>query len=298
MTIRTAGSRVDRTVADWRGVSRAAVLRLLDLGALSCNGRILGRANKGDTLAVGDELVLAGPHAGGERPLPDASLDLAILQQGEGWLVVDKPAGVPVRPHALDERGTVLNAIAHRFPEVVGVGERGLRSGIVHRLDTDTSGTLLIATEQRVWERLRDAFAAHRVKKRYLAIVQGKPDDRGELHRDLRVARHQPAYVEVAPVGNGGDAARRCSLSYRVLERFADRAALIEIDLHTGFLHQIRAMMSDLGHPVAGDTSYGKDHAPINAPRQMLHATLLRFESIDAHAPLPDDMRQCLERLK
>jgi 23S rRNA pseudouridine1911/1915/1917 synthase len=297
-TLEADGVRLDRAVADWRGLSRAAVLRLLDQGAIQLNGRSMRRRNKGDLLSVGDRIRLDKAYAAGEAPVADHQIELAVLAQGDGWLVVDKPAGVPVRPHALGESGAVLNAIAAMHPEVVGVGEGGLRSGIVHRLDNDTSGALLVATRQDTWAHLREAFSAHRVSKRYLALVHGTIDESGTTRRDLRVASHQPARVAVEPEGKGGEASRTCSLSWKVIERVGDVTSLIEVDLHTGFLHQVRAMMNDLGHPVVGDAIYGRDTPNINARRQMLHAKSLAYEQIHAEAPVPEDMQCVLQSLR
>lgn len=297
-TVQANGVRLDRFVADWRGLSRAAALRLLDRGAVACNGRVQRRANKGDLLSVGDLVTIGQAYADGEVPLADESFSLTVLAEGDGWLVVDKPAGTPVRPHALDEKGTVLNAVVARAPQVVGVGEGGLRSGIVHRLDTDTSGCLIVATQQEAWEKLRDAFSSHRMQKRYLALVHGVPDEAGDVRRDLRVATHQPARVQVEQEGQGGEGSRTCSLAWRVLERFGDRTSLIEVDLHTGFLHQVRAMMNDLAHPVIGDAVYGGGVSSLEAPRQMLHAKSLVYDAIQAEAPMPADLQQVLQSLR
>ena len=298
MTVQADGTRLDRAVANWRGLSRAAVLRLLDQGAVSCNGHVMNRANKGDALSGGDCIELSGAYARGEVPRRDGSMDLVVLSEGDGWLVIDKPAGTPVRPHTLDEAGTILNAVVARCPYIIGVGEGGLRSGVVHRLDTDTSGALLVATDQDVWDRLRFAFAEHRIQKRYLAIVAGAIDAAGVCRRHLRVAAHQPARVQVeSEVVEAGDA-RLCSLGWRVIERFGERASLIEVDLHTGFLHQVRAMMSALGHAVIGDSTYGNSATREQATRQMLHAKSLSFEAIKVETAMPNDMQQVLQSLR
>lgn len=296
IAVRSNGTRLDRAIADWRGLSRAAVLRLLDQGAVTCNGRAMTRANKGDLLPAGAWLVLSQAYDQRESPRPDHELVLDVLTQGEGYLVVNKPAGVPVRPHALDEVGTVLNAVVARCPEIIGVGEGGLRSGVVHRLDTDTSGALLIATHQEAWDRFRKAFSEHRIQKRYVTLVCGVPDAVGQSKRSLRVATHRPARVDVKPIGQGGDGARPCSLSWRVLDRLDHRASLVEVDLHTGFLHQVRVMMNDLGYAVIGDPVYGEVDR-FDAPRQMLHATSLAFEELAVQAPMPADMQAMLETL-
>jgi 23S rRNA pseudouridine1911/1915/1917 synthase len=297
---RHAGARLDRVVADWRGVSRAAVLRLLDAGALRVNGRAVTRKHKGEELNVGDTLELAAAYAGDEapRPEPDDGLRLDVLAAGAGWAAVNKPAGVAVRPHALGEVGTVLNAVVARWPQVVGVGEGGLRSGVVHRLDNDTSGALVVATEPAQWARLRRAFAEHRVAKRYAALLHADPPDAGESVRHLRVARHKPAHVQAVDNPADHNDARRCSLAWRVVERLGQGVCLVEVDLHTGFLHQVRAMMSGLGHPVLGDGQYGGGRPHHGAPRQMLHARSVSFEEVHARAPLPADFQAVLERLR
>jgi len=297
---RDTGARLDRVVADWRGVSRAAVLRLLDAGALRLNGRPLARKHKGEELRAGDTLELVAGFVSGEapRPEPDGGLTLDVLAAGAGWAVVNKPAGVAVRPHALGEVGTVLNAVAARWPGVVGVGEGGLRSGVVHRLDNDTSGALVIATEPAQWERLRRAFAEHRVAKRYAALVHADPPDAGESVQHLRVAKHKPAHVETVENPADHNDARRCSLAWRVVERLGQGVCLIDVDLHTGFLHQVRAMMSGLGHPVLGDAQYGGGKPSHGAPRQMLHARSVCFEDVRAQAPLPEDFQSVCGRLR
>lgn len=293
-----AGARLDRVVSAWRGLSRSAVLRLLDAGAVVVEGCVVSRKDKGRVLRAGEVLGVAAGYDGGEAPLADPAMPLVVLAEGAGWVVVDKPAGVAVRPHTLGETGTVLNAVAGRYPQVVGVGEGGLRSGVVHRLDNETSGALIIATEQSAWQRMRAAFAEHRVEKHYLALVQGQPADTGESVQHLRVARHNPAWVESHREPAPGLETRACSLAWRVVERFGSDAALIDVDLHTGFLHQVRVMMCHLGHPVIGDAVYGQGRATHGAPRQMLHARSIALDEVAVEAPLPGDVERVLAGLR
>src|SRR5690606_15669336 len=116
---------------------------------------------------------------------------------GDDFVVLDKPAGMPVHPLAPGEEGTLLNAVIARWPAIDGVGEGGLRSGVVHRLDVDTSGALVMATTHDRWLTLRKAFAAHRTQKQYVAIVRGHPPEKGEHRAYLTIARHRPARVKV-----------------------------------------------------------------------------------------------------
>jgi len=289
ITAAHAGQRLDRVLADWRGLSRSAVLRILDTGAVLLNNSMMSRKDKGRLMSVGDVVTIDGQYVGDERPMPDADMPLSVLAQGAGWLVVDKPAGVAVRPHALDETGTMINAVIARHPQLAGVGEGGLRSGVVHRLDNDTSGALLVALDQQAWLRLRQAFAQHNVIKHYEAIVHGHPPEAGSSELRLRVAQHAPARVEVCTQSLAHPDARDCSLSWRVRERLGKHASHIEVQLHTGFLHQVRVMMSYLGYPVVGDKLYGNTRQADHAPRQMLHAKSLAYEEVDAQSPLPAD---------
>lgn len=293
-----AGARLDAVLAARLSLSRAAARRLLERGAVRLDGRRASERDKGRAVVAGAKLEIASfTPPGEERPLADPALPLTVLAEGAGWLALDKPAGVPVHPLAPDETGTLLNALVARHPEVAGVGEGGLRSGVVHRLDVDTSGALLFATEEGVWRRLRDAFSAHRVTKRYRAIVRDAPPASGRAELWLAVGAHRPARVRVVASAEAG--ARRARLAWRTLERFA-AAALVEVELETGFLHQVRVSFAHLGHPVLGDRSYGSEPGPSEpaVPRQMLHAAELALDEIHARSPDPADFAACLAALR
>jgi 23S rRNA pseudouridine1911/1915/1917 synthase len=295
---RDTGRRLDLFLAEKLELSRAQVRRLLASGAVSMGGRRLGEAEKGERLAVGGELTVA-PFArrDEQRALAEPALALVVRAQGPGWLALDKPAGMPVHPLREDETGTLLNAVIARHPELHGVGEGGLRSGVVHRLDVDTSGVMLVATQQASWERLRAAFAEHRVEKVYRALVLGHVDHAGNVELPLVTARHRPARVRVAAEGELARGARLGRLSYRPLERFA-ATTLLEVRPRTGFLHQIRVTLAHLGFPVVGDRSYGKPDDGTGAARHMLHAARVAFEEIAAESPDADDFAALCARLR
>jgi 23S rRNA pseudouridine1911/1915/1917 synthase len=219
-----------------------------------------------------------------------------VLAEGPGWVVVDKPAGVPVHPLHENEVDTVLNALIARFPAIHGVGEGGLRSGVAHRLDVDTSGALLFATEEDVWKRAREAFSEHTVEKRYRAIVAGSLEGEGSLEVGLVTARHRPARVRVVDPEEGARGARMSALHWRSLEVF-EGATLLEVRPKTGHLHQIRVSLQHLGFPVLGDRTYGPARTPLEVPRQMLHAAHLRWGPVDVDSPDPADFRGVLEQL-
>jgi 23S rRNA pseudouridine1911/1915/1917 synthase len=295
------GVRLDLFLAAELGLSRGQVRRLLESGAVRLDGRPMRLGDKGLLLPGAGEIEVASWRPPGEQaiPLPAAGAAGPVrLAEGPGWLALDKPAGMPVHPLREDERDTVLGHVAAGRPEVQGVGEGGLRSGVVHRLDVDTSGVLLVATDEAAWRRLRDAFQRHAVEKIYRAIVSGCFDPPGgelRVRLPLVVARHRPSVVRVArddEVARGRS--REVRQTVRPIEQLAG-ATLVEVRPVTGFLHQIRASLAHLGHPLLGDRRYADDAIAAEAPRHMLHAAGVRFEEIEARAPVPDDFLVCLE---
>ncbi|NNL67324.1 MAG: RluA family pseudouridine synthase [Myxococcales bacterium] len=289
VTAEESHERLDVILARRLSISRSQTRKLLEEGCVSLDGVAVGRSVKGVALEAGSEISVRDfVHPVDRQALPEPDAPLSILAEGPGWLAVDKPAGSPVHPLEPDETGTVLNALIARRPEIQGIGEGGLRSGVLHRLDVDTSGALLFATTADAFAQLREAFASHAIEKTYHALVSGAPDDEGRLDLRLRVAQHRPAFVKVAE-SHGGRATR---MRYRVLEHFA-RASLVEVALETGFLHQIRVGFAHLGHPVLGDAVYGDAAAPA-APRQMLHCARLVYDAgedvVTAEAPDPPDL--------
>jgi 23S rRNA pseudouridine1911/1915/1917 synthase len=306
-----AGRRLDVFLAERLKLSRTGARRLLASGAVRIDGRLAAEGDKGLALSVGERVeVAAAARADAERiPLePDAAL--RVLAHGPGWLVADKPAGMPVHPLAVGERGTLLGAVAARHPEIQGVGEGGLRSGVVHRLDVDTSGALLVATSEAQWQRLRAAFREHRVDKRYRAIALGHVAADGEIELPLVIARHRPAFVRAAH-SEELPRSRRAITRWRVLEHLQVsrseakpsedqwvRATLLEVQTMTGFLHQVRATLAHLGHPLAGDRIYAPAGDATHATRHMLHAAALGFEEIRAESPDSSDFADLLAALR
>jgi len=291
------GQRLDLFVGHALGLSRQKVKTLLDQQAILLNGRPVTVARKGLLLRQGSELDVTLPATDGQWPvLANPSLDLKILAQGSGYLMLDKPAGMPVHPLLPTETDTLLNAAIARFPQIQGVGEAGLRSGVVHRLDVETSGVIVLATEQATWQAMRQAFADHRTSKTYAALVHGRIEEHGSMKLDLTIAQHRPAKVKV--VDKPAPQSRRCDLTWRVARRYT-HASLIHVFLGTGFLHQIRVMMAHLGHPVVGDKVYGHDAADLPPPaRLMLHAHHLDLLGHAADSPIPPAMQQYMDALR
>lgn len=233
------------------------------------------------------------------------SIPLDVLYEDDAILVVNKPAGMVVHPAAGNWSGTLVNALLGREPDLMEEDELDpLRPGIVHRLDKDTSGSLVIAKTPRALRRLSRAFADREIEKTYLALVHGWPVPASSVIK-TSFGRHPTDRKKMA-VLRTADGGREAVTAYRVLEqgwRNGRKVALVQVRLHTGRTHQIRVHMSHLGYPLLGERLYGRGHAP-DAPRQMLHAWKLAFEhpetgeEMDFETPPPADFIAVLDELK
>jgi 23S rRNA pseudouridine1911/1915/1917 synthase len=241
------------------------------------------------------------------EPLP-----LEVLFEDRHLIVLNKSAGMVVHPAAGHSTGTLVNALLYHCPDLEGIGGKR-RPGIVHRLDKDTSGVLVVAKTDQAHHELSRQFKARKIGKRYLALVYGSPEsDRGRI--DLPIGRHPKERKKMSTTSASG---REASTLWRVKERF-DGVTLLEIDLQTGRTHQIRVHCSAMGHPIVGDGVYGRRrslsrlakedaflHAIVKtAKRQMLHARQLKFshpvtaQSLCFNAPLHKDMLSVIEAMR
>jgi 23S rRNA pseudouridine1911/1915/1917 synthase len=280
------GLRLDLALVQLAGVSRSEAKRALEEGRVTLAGWVMRAKDKGRLLEAGDKLILAGFLQNKElSPVACQVPGVTVLGEGEGWIGVYKPSGVGVHPLEAGETGTVLNHVALLKPQIVGVGEGGLRSGVVHRLDVETSGVLLFAYKEEAWKRLRLAFKNRQTQKLYRVMVEGKmPDvENVRLELDLTIGSHHPAKVKVVPEEKlatyKASDVRRCAMVYSVI-RVEKNRTLVEVDLETGFLHQVRVMMAHMGHPVVNDPVYG-DREPQG--RLMLHARELIVPEVGVH---------------
>ena len=291
--------RADRFVADRTGLSRSYVQRLIADGRLETTD---GRGVRANTvLDGGTTVVLDVPAAEVPHHLePDPTIPLSVVYEDADLLIVDKPAGLVVHPAPGHWSGTLVNALLARrdtFGGIAGVE----RPGIVHRLDRDTSGLLVVAKHDAAQASLMAQLKARRVRKTYVALVLGAVASavgriEAPIGRDLKDRKRMAISAEGRPAITG----------YRVRERF-DGWTLLDVDLVTGRTHQIRVHLAGLGHPVAGDVVYGTGtarHGPDGLARLFLHAWRLEFVSpatgglIRAEAPLPAVLEDVLDRLR
>ena len=287
-----AGERLDKFISDRLELSRSQSWRLLEQNLISLNNKKINKSFKGYTLKENDSLTIAEFRTAQDLIIrANNKLKLKIIADKENYIVINKEAGMNIMPKTEKEHDTVLNALLAKYPQIQGIGEAGLRSGVVHRLDKDTSGVLIVAKSQSKWQSLRQAFKEHKSQKIYHAIVAGEIAKQGKEKMYLQVAKSKPAKVKIAKNSNQ---AWLCDLTWQRLESFSEYS-LIEISLGTGFLHQIRVMMADLGHYVLGDLLYGSTSSL--AVRQMLHAKSIRIDGIAVEAEYPTDFAETLAKL-
>jgi 23S rRNA pseudouridine1911/1915/1917 synthase len=281
------------------GVSRGAIQRLLAEGLIQVNGR---KAKPAHHPRAGEIIRVTWPEAKAAEAKPE-NIALEILYEDDDLLALNKPSGLVVHPAAGHTEHTLVNALLHHCAgQLSGIGGVA-RPGIVHRLDKETSGCLVVAKNDTSHLGLSAQFAARKVGKIYEAIVCGQLPGGGEI--DAPIARHPTDRKRMA-VGRG----RAARTTYRVLELLRG-ATRVEVNLHTGRTHQIRVHFQHLGFPVAGDLVYGRrQNAQFRqatgcvAPRQMLHARTLALshprtgESLVFQAPLPADFVKVLESLR
>jgi 23S rRNA pseudouridine1911/1915/1917 synthase len=294
--------RLDRALADALGLGRAAVKRAFALGAVRVEGR---RARPADPARPGARVSLEveGP-AGPPAPEPDAPL--VVLAEGPGWIAVDKPAGVAVHPLAPGEGGTLASAVVARHPECALASPSPREGGAVHRLDLETSGCVLFARDRAAWEALHAQLRGRAVEKVYLALAAGRVVASGVCSVPLaqRGGRAVPAPDALAEdrLRGKGLAPRPAETRWEVERRF-DAWTLLRVWIATGVMHQIRAHLAFLGHPVAGDALYGGAAAALpGLGRHALHAARLAFDAPGGgraivESPLPPDLEAVLEAL-
>jgi 23S rRNA pseudouridine1911/1915/1917 synthase len=287
-----AGWRYDRVVTERvSGLGRKRTKQLFSEGAVFVDGR---RAKAGDRAQSGQTVSFEYLP---EDALPDLGAPLRVVLETPELVVVDKPAGQPTAPLTPGERGTLANALVAQYPEMANVGVRAREPGLLHRLDTQTSGLLVAVRSVAVFTKLERALSSGSLEKRYLAIVrdQGLPEN-GAITSPIGPDPDRPERVLVfsdePPDGYAHEAVSR----YRIAERHGD-LLLVELSVAHAVRHQIRAHLASLGHPILGDVVYGTGTHPALGERHALHASYIAWagdrtlRGFVARSALPDELR-------
>ncbi len=297
ITAEQVGLRLDRyLVSLLDNVSRTGAQQLIAEGAILVNGR-QGKASY--ALRQGDEIqVLQTVPAPSRRDMTPQFIPLDVIYEDNDLLIINKPAGMVVHPAPGHYSDTLVNALVARYP-ALQAREGNLRPGIVHRLDRDTSGLLIVARNTHTQTALMEQMKRHEIEKRYLALVEGVIGlDQGSIEAPIgRDPRHRQQ-MAITAVGS-----RAALTHFRVLRRYAYHTLLL-LQLATGRTHQIRVHLKAIGHPVVGDPVYGSGQSRkgIHLQRQFLHAYQLRFphpisgKLVEFEAPLPTDLQAVLDQ--
>jgi 23S rRNA pseudouridine1911/1915/1917 synthase len=288
------GGRLDRFVAArLADLSRTAVQRLIDDGFITLNGSICKASDK---VGQGDAIVVRIPPPAPTELIAE-DIPLAIVYEDNDVVVIDKPAGLVVHPAAGHDRGTLVNALLSQAPDLQGIGGE-VRPGIVHRLDKDTSGLIVVAKNDRALQFLQGQFKARTIRKMYLALVEGSLEPRaGIIDAPIGRSKTDRKKMAVTPEGRSAQTRYRVRQTYRQPD-----LSLVEARPETGRTHQIRVHFAWLKHPLVGDELYGRQKPIVPIERHFLHAaaltlTLPNGETHTFTAKLPDDLRRVLDRL-
>ncbi len=294
--------RLDRYLAgQLSSVSRSHIQRDIEAGQVLVDGKTVTMTHfavrQGNKVSYRESAVE-------NETLKATNTPLKVLYNDHGLLIIDKPAGLTVHPGAGFKGETLASALLYNFQDIYVVGEDH-RPGIVHRLDKDTSGVILVARTQEMYEFLKDAFAERKIKKEYIALVSGKLEKPQGII-DTAIGRSKTDFRKYST--KNMIEPKRAVTEYKVLEFLQDPASLDEyslvlIKLHTGRTHQIRVHFASLGHPLIGDGLYGnKKTQRIDLGRQFLHAQRIEVQLpngtwIEAESELPSDLKQVLVHL-
>jgi 23S rRNA pseudouridine1911/1915/1917 synthase len=292
-----AGLRIDHfLVLQLPALSRSRLTNAIVEGAVQLNGKKTKASRK---LQVGDAINGCINESSEELSVIPQKIAFDILFEDEHLLIISKPPGLVVHPANGNPDNTLVNGLLYHCRTIGEVGDP-VRPGIVHRLDKDTSGVMVAAKNNEVHRKLVDIFKSRQVQKKYLALVLGVPKTQsGRLV--AAIGRHPVNRKKMAILENSGKFA---ATNWKLKKVYGGKYSLMELVIETGRTHQIRVHMASIGHPVAGDISYGPGRADPLFPRQMLHSAELRFShpvtgcGITGIAPLWPDMKNVLQKLE
>jgi 23S rRNA pseudouridine1911/1915/1917 synthase len=287
------GARVDKAISSLLGVSRFVARELVDRGVI-LDGNV---ARPRDRVHTGS--LIETPHPAEELALQPEDVPFEVLYEDDSLIVVDKPPGVVVHPGSGTKEGTLAAGLLNRYPELEGVGEPG-RWGLIHRLDKDTSGTLIVARTEDAYRKLAGDLTARKIGRTYLSLVHGLfPVPTGTIDAPIGRDPSRPTRRAVVPTG------KPAVTHYELIEEFPPHeVALLEVSLETGRTHQIRVHLAAIGHPVIGDRVYSPFNTRVKAPRVFLHARRVRLthpesgSPVEVESPLPADLKKVLDGLR
>ncbi len=298
-TVESGGDRIDRYLAArMGGLSRTAVQRLIEAGQITVNGAPTTPSSR---MRAGDEIVVSVPPPAPIALQPE-SIPLDVVYEDADILVINKPPGIVVHPGAGHRSGTLVNAVLGHSPDLPGIGGE-VRPGVVHRLDKDTSGLIVVAKHDQALLGLQRQFKRRTVRKVYTALVVGRiPQEEGLI--EAPIARDRRQRRRMAVRGDGKPARTRWCVTGVYRDGRGQAYTLLDVRLLTGRTHQIRVHFSWMGYPVAGDAVYGRAAASREFPRQFLHARELAFdhpttgERMSFEVALPEDLQAVLAGLE
>ncbi len=293
ITVFEAGVRLDKFVSEnAENISRSFAAKLAENGQITANGRAVGKNYK---TAAGDILKIDLPEAEEAQILPE-DIPLDIVYEDDDLLVVNKPQGMVVHPAPGNYSGTLVNALMFHCKGNLSAINGTIRPGIVHRIDKDTSGLLVVAKNNNAHAALSEQLKEKKAVRKYYALVNGVVKENGTV--DKPIARHPRDRKKMAVVQGGRDAVTH----YKVLEIY-DRYTLLECILETGRTHQIRVHMSYIGHSIVGDKTYGRQKEEFKLSGQLLHAKTIGFvhpvtdEYMEFSSDIPEYFSQVLNKL-
>jgi len=305
ITQENAGQRIDLFLKEEvffnEEISRGEIIRNIKEEKILVNGK---KVKPSYVLKENDEIEI-NIQAEKNEVLPNKEMKLEIIYQDENIIVVNKPSGMMVHPTDIEKENTLVNALVVTFPEIKNIndGSEGswMRPGIVHRLDKDTSGAIVVARNQKTFDELKRKFANREMEKNYVALVYGHLKNKSGVI-DAPIARSASFKKQKIARGKMKGTARGAVTEYKLLKRFEDYD-LVEAFPKTGRMHQIRVHFSSIGNPVVGDEKYKRKDLsiPVGVERHFLHAQKLKFElfgkNYSFEAPLPKDFEDFIKKL-
>ena len=298
-----AGGRLDKTLAEATGLSRARIQALIAEGAVMVDGKVAAQASV--KMAAGTDFSVAVPPTADPAARPQY-IPLSVVFEDEHLIVVDKPAGLVVHPAAGNRDGTLVNALLHHCAgQLSGIGGVA-RPGIVHRIDKDTSGLLVVAKTDVAHEGLARQFADHSIERAYLAVCNGHPNP-PEGTISARIGRSDANRKKMAVLPKESSRGKHAVTRYKTLRKMP-HCSLVECRLETGRTHQVRVHLASIGHPLVGDPVYGRTSSALRPVlqklgfrRQALHAAVLGFihpvtgHSLSFSSDHPPDMAELID---